>query len=362
MTRFENASRARAAWIGALLAALIVYFALSPPQPPPARGIDAKVAVAAEIQRDPDLHLYRTINAKIAQGQSYYEAAAETQRIQDYPLRPFITVRLPTLAWLTSVIGPYGMLALLWTLAAAVVAGWWRRFDGVFADKHRRVSATMLVTAGVTLAAQPQYAVLHELWAGMLVALALALHRDGKWWPSVVLAILALLVRELVLPVLFLMIAYALARRSWREAAGWIAGVAVFGVAMAFHAQQVALVVGPGDPASPGWGGLHGPGGWLRTIVEASALRVLPAPAAGALAILALFGWTSWRSQTGALLSCLLFGYGLIFSVLGRPENFYWGLIVTPVLLAGLAFVPAAFADLRRAFKPVGRQLDMLPG
>jgi hypothetical protein len=73
---------------------------------------------------------------------------------------------------------------------------------------------------------------------------------------------------------------------------------------------------------------------------------LLPPWLGAALVPLILLGWASWRSSTGLFGSLLFSGYGLILIVLGRPENFYWALMVAPAFLLGLAFLPEALADL----------------
>jgi hypothetical protein len=45
-------------------------------------------------------------------------------------------------------------------------------------------------------------------------------------------------------------------------------------------------------------------------------------------------------------------GYGVAFMLFGRANNFYWGFIVTPAFLVGLAFLPRALSDLVSAARP----------
>ena len=46
-----------------------------------------------------DVRLYRDIADAVAAGRGYYPAAAAIQRAHHYPLRPFVTVRPPTMTW-----------------------------------------------------------------------------------------------------------------------------------------------------------------------------------------------------------------------------------------------------------------------
>ena len=127
------------------------------------------------------------------------------------------------------------------------------------------------------------------------------------------------------------------------------AAIISFPLAMAWHAQEVAKVVLPSDPGSPGWTTFGGWAGFLRTYYLAGPLRWLPAEAAAPLIILAMFGWASWRTRTGLTATLFYAGYGLAFMLFGRANNFYWGLMVAPAFLVGLAFVPRALSDLASA-------------
>jgi hypothetical protein len=298
-----------------------------------------------------DLILYEAIVRRVAGGDNYYVAAADELRRGNYPLKPFIAFRLPTLAVAGAWIGRPGLLVLQWCLFAGMLAAWWVRLDRQFADNGRRVSAVMLAAAGVAVAVTGRYLYLHEVWAGALIALSLALHRPGRWAWSVAVAALALAIRELALPYVLLMAALALWRRDWREAGAWAGITLLFAVAMWFHQAAVTGVVVPSDPPSPGWAALGGWAGMLRTFYLAGPLRWLPVVAAAPIIILSLFGWASWKSPTGLAATLMYSGYGLAFMLFGRANNFYWGLIVVPAFLVGLAFLPRAFSDLAMAVR-----------
>jgi hypothetical protein len=309
----------------------------------------AVTSAAPPRQANADLILYETITGRVANGEDYYPVAADELRRGDYPLKPFVAFRLPTLAVAGAWIGRPGLLILQWCLFAAMLAAWWVRLDGQFEPRHRRLSAVMLAAAGVAVAVTGRYLYLHEIWAGALIALSLALYRPGRWGWSVAAGASALAIRELALPYVLLMAALALWRREWREFGAWAAVALLFGIAMLLHEAAVAEVVLPSDPASPGWAALGGWAGMLRTFHLAGPLRWLPEVAAAPIIILSLFGWASWRSRTGLAATLMFLGYGLAFMLFGRANNFYWGLIVTPAFLIGLAFVPAALGDLKQA-------------
>lgn len=347
-SRFAGFSPRQACFV--LLALMAIIVATFIPHNAPAQlSRTTQPAPIVQPERDADLALYNAITARVAMGEPYYPAAADALRKGNYPLRPFVTFRLPTLAVISATIGPVTTRFVLWALMLATLFAWYYRLDGTFADPGRRISGVLLLATGMTVAIRPEYVVVHEVWAGLLLALSLAVHRYRRWWPSVVIAFAAVIIRELALPFLLLMFAFAAVRRSWIEAAAWAAAIALFALVLGLHANQVAAVVVASDPASPGWLALGGWQAFLRAMAETSALRVFPAPVAALFVITALFGWLSWPTRTGLFGTLLFAGYGLFFMILGRSENFYWGLIVSPLLMLGLAHVPQACADLGRA-------------
>ncbi len=354
-SRFVGIGRTWAVLILALTAALMIVSALWPMSPPIARAeavaaaSDAS-ATTANVDANPDLTLYRNVIARVAAGEGYYPAIAELHRNGSFPLRPFIVVRLPTLAMVSATLSMPVMKVGLWMLLVAVSVAWWMRLDGAFGSPPRRIIALIMITFGLIFNAHPEVLVVHEVWAGLLMALSWAVHRSEggltRWLPSVALGLLAVLVRETALPFVLLMGAFALWRRQWLETAGWTAVVAIFAATMVLHADQVAAVINASDLASSGWNSF---GGWpffVFAMRRMTQLLLLPPWLGAALVPLILLGWASWRSATG-LFGLLLFGgYGLILMVLGRPENFYWSLMVAPTFLLGLAFLPEALTDL----------------
>jgi len=309
-----------------------------------------------------DLLLYTRIIDRLRAGDAYYPTTAKLLRDNHYPLRPFLTVRLPTLAMLLASIPGWLGTALLAALCAATILAWTMRLGREGVSDRPLMAASLLLLGGSLALAAPRLTCFHESWAGLLVALSLALHRPDRWGPSVGLALLALMIRELTLPFVLLMGAAALWRRHWREAIAWIAVIALFGLALALHAHAVAAVVLPGDPASPGWAT---PGGWPRVLSAlrgASVLGYLPVPTTAILAPLALLGWYARPSGNALLVALYLTGFAFMMTLLGRPQNYYWIAMIAPLVLTGLAFAPGALRDLLRAAAPGGRSPLAKPG
>jgi len=145
----------------------------------------------------------------------------------------------------------------------------------------------------------------------------------------------------------------AAVERRWREAIGWVALVAAFAAALLLHAEMVAAVVRADDPASPGWNALLGIRFALNAFAMVSSATVLPASLAAVVILLSLFGWASVRTGWALRVSLLLIGYGTMLALFARADTFYWALLVAPLSLVGLIFVPRALAELVRAARGV---------
>lgn len=333
-----------------VLAALTVRGDLLPGGSNPA-AITSDVAVPAagpaeDTARDTDLRLYDRIAERVGAGENYYRVAVEEQRARDFPVRPGLAVRLPTLAYVSGALGEWGMIVLAALLALGTLAAWYWRLEHEPGGSDQRVYILLLLVIGAASGFKPQYLALHEVWAGMLLALALALHRRKRWFGAFVAAALALALRELALPFVLLMAALALMRGDRREAAAWGGLMLVFGISLAWHLAQVAQVTGPADPLSPGWLAWRGLGGWTANVILSSPLYLLPGWLAAPLVLLPLIGWAGWKSDLGLAGLLLCAGYGAAFMIAGRDANFYWALVVMPVWFIGLAFVPRTLAGL----------------
>lgn len=299
-----------------------------------------------EDQRDTDLQLYDRIAERVGSGENYYQVAVEEQRARDFPVRPGLAVRLPTLALVTGLLGHNGMIVLAVLLGLATLVAWWRRLgEEPGGEEHRTISLLLLVI-GAGIGFKPEYLALHEVWAGMLLALSFALHQRGRWSGAWFAAALALAVREHALPFVLLMGAMAGWRRNWREAIAWGGLALLFLICLGVHLAHVSPLISEVDPASPSWLVFRGLGGWTSNIVLSSSLYLLPGVIAAPLALLPLLGWAGWKSDAGLFGLLLFCGYGLFFMLAGRDNNFYWALIVTPAWFMGLTFLPRSIRSL----------------
>lgn len=347
-TRFALLTRRRARLAAAAVALLLALSltALGSAAPP---AVTVASDAAGEADNRADVLLYQDIVAAMQRGEPYYPAAAEALRRGGYPLRPFVTFRLPTLAVLESSVPWWGVIALLYALALIVAAAWLRRLERVFARPLPRLVALLLLAAGAAPVLRPDMAAFHEVWAGLLIALSLGTWQRGAALPAIALGTCAMLIRETSALYVLAMATAATIDRRWREAVGWAAGAALLAVAVAAHAHAVALVVRPLDTASPGWSGMLGPGFFITTVRLATALSVLPAAVAVLLVALSLVGWAGWRTALGTRALATLLLYAALIAGFARVDTYYWVLLIAPISLVGLVFAPDAIADLWRA-------------
>ena len=355
--RFAGWDRWPARILLLVVAALLVLAAIAPlsatldgkPSEVPSLIGDGAPNGQTESERDEDLAFYDRVIERIGHGENYYDFIVEEQRARDYPVRPGLAVRLPTLAWIHASLGEPAMIALAVALLFACIWAWWKRLGEEPGGARFRLLGTALMAMGGSLGLNRSFFVLHELWAGMLIALAFGLHRPGRWGAALFVAALALALRELVLPFVLLMAAMAAWRKDWREATAWIMLVAVFAAIMVWHLSLIAVQEVPSDPVGPDWLVLRGLSGWLGNIVLSSNLRLIPHELASPVVILMALGWAGWKSSAGTTGTFLYLGYGLAFMLAGRANNFYWGAVVAPAMFIGLAFLPMALPSLVRA-------------
>ena len=293
-----------------------------------------------------DLQLYGAIVEAMHHGERYYPAAADALRAGGYPLQPFVAVRLPTLAAVLAAVPPALIAPMLWSLVLAVLLAWGRRLAPAFPKKPGQAVAAVLMLGGTVAFWRAELAPFHELWAGLLIALSLAIRTPGRWVEAAALGLAAALIRETAAPYLLVMGTLALAEGHRREAVGWAAALGVFALVLAVHAHAVAGVVRPLDPVSPGWSGLLGFGFFARALVTGTALSVLPLAVGAPLVALALVGWAGWRGPLALRMLATLATYAALIGLFARADTFYWVMLVAPASLVGLALAPDALRDL----------------
>jgi hypothetical protein len=359
-TRFAGMPSAQAR-IGLVLFVVFLIACLSAiASPGPRPSVDGEVAsISASADGPPpgqtDLLLYETIVAGIRGGSPYYAVAAETQRMGHYPLKPFFAVRLPTLAVIQAALPAILVNLLLLALCIGTILAWVARLRPETTGIVPLGAAGLLVVAGLYVNLDQSFVVFHEVWAGPLIALSLALRRPGHWLPAVALGLSAMLIRETALLYVAIMAVFAWVEGERRETLGWLAAIGVFAVVLAAHAHAVSLISGPLDRVSQGWTGLEGFGFYVRLATISSGLDILPQWLASLVLGTALFGWLAWRDAVATRALVVFAAYAALISLFARSDNFYWALMTTPVLLVGLVFAVDGLRDMIAAARDTRR-------
>jgi hypothetical protein len=299
-----------------------------------------------------DNDLYSRIIDGVARGGNYYEVATRLQRENGFPLKPFVTVRSPVLAWLSATLGPVLMrVAMLALIGSVLVFAIRAQFTGVPGPMSGLSALGILGVSVIPLSLSAQM-LFHESWAALLMALSLALRSADRFKLSVAIGLAAVLFRDLALPFLLLMGLLAAWERRWPEARAWLLAIALAVAAYAGHALSVAAFVLPDDGHSPGWTGLGGLPLLMMSLSRTSMLLGAPGWLAGLLLPLSLLGWIGWKNPCGLRITGLWLGYAAMLMLFARPATFYWALLITPIQLTGLAFAPSAINSLIRGCWP----------
>jgi hypothetical protein len=339
-SRFARLPRSGAIALLVLLALAIAAGFLSPPAPTHMK----------HVQGGDDLAFYQAVVARVHAGQPYEAAAVAQLRAVHGPLRPFLAVRPPALAWILAALpSPSWGDWILEALSLTVIAAWVARLRGLgWGPASLGGAAIGLFTGLAAPLATRDMGLIHDAWGGVLIALSLAARSERRFWTAAALGLAAALIRELALPYLVVMAMAALVERRRSEAGAFAGAFGLALIALAWHAHAVDALVGPADPASPGWVKF---GGWSFVLATAkwNLLAILGGLAAAAAVVpLSLVGAAGRGDGLGLRLAALLFGYTIGFMVIGRPENTYWGLVTAPLTAVGLCLAPAALRDLVR--------------
>ena len=157
-------------WALAVLITLLLALGWSALTAASIAPIQAPVAETVADAEAGDFALYSRIAERVAAGEDYHSAALAEQRAGNYPVRPFVTVRLPTLAWVNALLGQEGTGILAITLLFATILAWQRALaEGTLLAE--RIGATVLIFLCGYSAFEPRAGLVHELVAGLLLSL-----------------------------------------------------------------------------------------------------------------------------------------------------------------------------------------------
>ena len=341
-SRFAGLPRPRARLFLALLA-LLLLASLT------ALGTPSLQQAAAPVDDQAGAIVYGSTVDALRHGADYYSAVIDALRAGDRPVRPWVAVRLPTLSVIQAGVSRVAAALLLYALALLTLASWWRRLRDILPRPIPRFAATLLAAGGMGTALLGQQVTGHELWAGLLIALSLAIRLPERTMASVAIGLCAMLIHEGAALFAIIMAAFALAERNGREMLGWAIAAIVFAAALWFHARAVGAVTGPLDQPWIGWPGILGFGFAVRSLITATLLSIAPLSLAAMAMGLAIAGWSAWRDPLAARVLATLVGYLLFLSLVAPADLSDPANLVAPVSLIGLIFIPDALRDLLRA-------------
>jgi hypothetical protein len=315
--------------------------------------------VASSDNISPDLALYSEVIREVHTGRNYYEVAREKIPSYGFPVASPLNWRLPTYAWTLSCLRCGGQIQLL-LIAFSIFA------LALSFTAHCRTSSVGLAAVatfllfGVVRWAIDGYAFLaQEPWAATLMLISLAAGSLAGGSPtksigwrvlSIAAGIAALLFRELALPYCAAACVLAAWNRRWLEMAAWTAGIALFFAFFAWHVAQVKAQLAGLDVAASADLAQWLRFGGLDFVLLTTRLNGLLFAAPGWLLwlylLLALVGLSRGNDETSRIACLASLGYLLAYAAIGRPENFYWGLLPAPLLAWGITQAPRALCDL----------------
>lgn len=298
--------------------------------------------------RGQDTRLYAAIVADLRSGTGYYAAASAHLRSDGYASTSPFNYRLPTLALLMAAF-PSDAYArgLLVALSAAVLVAWLLALR-----PHTGTVPTLLVLLALSgLLAWPcigQAFLVHETWAGLAIALSLALFALGQGVAAMLIALAAMALRELALPYVLLCLVFAFRAQRRAELAIGATGLACFVAAYLAHTALIRQATSSVLSAKLPWLALGGYAFVLKTARMSVWLLNLPVWVAAIVFPLALAGLLVYPQPLGARLRATVILYLVLFLVIGLPYNHLWGLLYAAPALTGIVFAPAALTKLVR--------------
>jgi hypothetical protein len=302
-----------------------------------------------------DMAMYGRIVERMQGGEGYYPAAHAELVAGDYGTRSVFNWRLPTLFFLVS-----RLPSVLWAqiglgiaaIGAALLA--FRLMDET-AGRATALLLVVILTLSLAACAAPGAVLFAEVPAGVLILLSALAYGLGRPGWGLLAAVAALFLRELAAPYILVSIWLAWRQGRRRELVAWALALAAYGAYFLWHAGMVQAQLGPADVAYPeGWVQWGGLGFMLSTAAFNGLLVAQPIWVTAIVLPLSLVGLAGWRGPMASRIGLTVGAYLLLFLVIGKPFNTYWGALYTPLLMFGLAQFPAAARDLVAGIRSPG--------
>jgi hypothetical protein len=280
-----------------------------------------------------DRDTYREIVERMHDGEGYYPAAAVELREGNFPLKPGLAFRPPTLAWLLSWLpDTTARFAVLVGLVIAAVLAWARSFSDE--TSAYRLSLVAFLMCGLANVGGPASVYLHEAWAIVMMTFSLAFYR--RLALSAIFALFAVLIRETALAFVAATAVVALVQADYRRVSVMVGIVIVSVVLWFYHAHLASMQTNPSDLSSPGWLYFQGPSMILATSKWNLLTAALPDPFLIALLVVMGCGLALVRRDELQVAAVTVALFCIALLALGRPNNNYWGIMFAPFLGLGL--------------------------
>jgi len=302
-----------------------------------------------------DSILYKNVSERVATGEAYYNAARNELASMGFPRGSMFNWRLPVYAWLFAILPPRPYAAIV--LSAALIAGLVMASTIVGWEGGRAMGFTVaavltLTTGGWCFYPEPVYYM--ELWCGVALLIAASLQSSGRFTAAAAVGAIALAIRELALPFCLVFCAYSWVRGRRRDALVWSIVILIFFLCMYVHSKCIGKadlrVVNFGTGQWTYFGGTTFLLSCCRMTYPLAALPTWCMALYLPMALLGLFGWSSRRALPFQMATAT---YLVLFALVGKPLNFYWGWVFTPLLAIGAALSPVALRDLIIAAIPL---------
>ncbi|MEH2704084.1 hypothetical protein DXU06_04870 [Bradyrhizobium elkanii] len=293
-----------------------------------------------------DVDAYLDILKLMRGGSGYYKAVHDTLLAHGYGTTSVFNWRTPAWLELLALFPSIAWAQALLTGVASASLFLAYRMVRESGSSLLALVALLGIVPSIALIASPRGVVLSEVVAGLLILFSIVSYGNDLWGAGLLAALAALFIRELAAPYILICFTFALYHKNWREFAGWAIGLPAYFVYFAWHWFEVMQQLGPNEISYPdGWMRFGGFGFVLQTAHFNGLLDLAPLLITAVLLPAALMGLFAWRHGLRAAITVTT--YLCIFAVVGKPFNFYWGALYTPLLMLGLPWaVPATYEAL----------------
>ena len=284
-------------------------------------GIVMMLALGRSVPAIPgtiDPAVYHRILVSMRDGRRFYDAIDETFRAFGMgPVDSVLAIRSPIGFWLLAAVGS-DLIAWILLLGGATIAG--ALMSRVLGQPiHAVWVIVFFAMVGQVAWTAP------ELWASILVVVALALALDNRWLPAIAAATVAGSIRELAVLVLVGIIWSR--RRSRCELVAAVVGlVAVAGIYLVHWTAVTPYLAAAGDGRQAE---LLGTGSFPGGILAMMSTWVPGGSVVGPVLFVASLVWAHRRGQLSLVAPVL--GLVATGAVVDRPE---WATFVVPLTLA----------------------------